>query len=197
MTSFWRKLGANAGEKLAWHAGLGLWIALCYYPPQIWPWREAVQMPAWFHEDALPFLPDWSWIYASVFVLHTAALWVGEEMTLIRRYAKSVALSFAIGAVFFWFMPTSLDRPQIQHAPYEWLITRVDGERNVFPSLHAAMATLSVVRFWRGTSTFLRILLVLWWICLIFSTLVTRQHSVVDLVAGALLSGVLCWMMRP
>ncbi len=145
-------------------------------------------MPNWFGEDTLPFMPAWAIVYQSVFLLHTAAFWIGNDMVRVRDYGISIALVFLAGAVIFWLAPTTAARPLTNNVIYCALITNIDGTRNALPSLHAAISTLGVIRFWPGSSAIMRGLLAAWWAALLFSTLATRQHRVVDLFAGILLA---------
>jgi hypothetical protein len=179
-----------------WHLGVTVWIGLCYFPPQIWPLKAASTPPALSWESAVPFMPWWAVIYQSLFLLHCAAFRMGEDMAAIRRYGFSVALAFAAGAPIFWFWPTSIDRPPCENVAIQWLISCFDGPRNALPSLHAAMSILLVHRFWSASSTMIRAALTLWLPVLLFSTLATKQHRVVDLFFGLLLGLVAAWCQQ-
>lgn len=168
-------------------------MAICYYPPQWWPIREAVLVPPCFNEDKLPFMPTWSLVYQSVFLLHVFAFWANDNLRSVRRYGLSIALAFATGAVFFWCLPTFVPRPDHTSFLYRLLIASVDGSSNAFPSLHAAMSTLGMLRFWSAASILTRRIMTAWWIALLFSTLVTHQHRVADIFTGVLLAAVIWW----
>jgi membrane-associated phospholipid phosphatase len=105
--------------------------------------------------------------------------------------------------VAFWFFPTVSPRPTAGGtAIYECLITSVDGTRNAFPSLHAAMGTLALWTLRRHLSAIharkaAHGLLFLWWSALLYSTLATRQHRLLDIMAGVALAIVLIVLRRP
>lgn len=183
--------------RLLWLLGVGLWMGLCYFPPQLWPLRPASPPPAMAWEMAVPFMPSWAVVYQSVFLLHCAAFWVGDDMAAIRRYGRSVCAAFTTGAFVFWMWPTSIDRPQSDNPAFQWLISNVDGSRNAFPSLHAALSALVVIRFWNLSSPALKVALALWLPVLLFSTLATRQHQVIDLFSGLLLGMAIAWLQHP
>lgn len=176
----------DAGIKLALHLGVSLWIILCYYPPQVWPVREPILLSS----TRLPFYPEWSIVYQSVFLLHTAAIWCSPDALRAWSYVRAISLAFAIGAVCFWLLPTRVARPADDSWFYQWLIVRVDGLGNAFPSLHAAMGLLGVLHLnesWQRA----RPTLLIWLGFLLVSTLLTRQHVWQDLVAGLTLAFVI------
>ncbi len=159
-------------------------------------WRSAIILEPSFGESLVPFMPTWALIYQSVFLLHTAAFWGDDDIPSMRRYGFAISLSFAVGALCFWFWPTQVTRPSSDNLIYQWLIVKVDGPSNALPSLHAAMATLGVIRFWQNTSTLGRCFLGAWWLLLLFSTLATLQHRIIDLVFGALLALLIAWILH-
>jgi len=183
-------IGQHAGTKLACHAGVSAWIALFYYTPQVWPLLAARPAPVLGIDQWIPFQPAWALAYQSVFIVHTLALWLPRDPEMVKRYTRNVAAVFACGAVVFWLYPTLSPRPaQSGSSLHDWLISAVDGPRNAFPSLHAAMGLLAVVtvcghlRACR-VSPWWRVAFFLWWIALLYSTLATRQHRLLDLLAG-------------
>ncbi len=202
--SLFRDLTAHAGLKLACHAGLGAWIALFYFAPQGWPLfapHPAPTLP--WEEAAVPFRPGWALQYQSVFLVHSLALWLPSDARAIRRYVLLIAAAYAVSAAVFWLYPTLSPRPaSSDDFLYHWLILKIDGPRNALPSLHATLATLAALqlaqhvpalsglRWWRAA-------LALWWCALMYSTLATRQHRVLDLVAGLALVALLALFLRP
>ncbi|MCX6855585.1 MAG: phosphatase PAP2 family protein [Verrucomicrobia bacterium] len=156
---------------------------LCYFPPQVWPVREPTAMASSF----LPFYPGWSVIYQSVFLLHTAAIWCVPSARASLHYVREVSLAFAMAAVVFWIWPTHVIRPDDAPWFYEWLIVRVDGPGNAFPSMHAAMGLLGVLHLGAAWPR-ARPALFIWLGFMLVSTLLTRQHVWQDLIAGLVLA---------
>lgn len=181
----------DAGAKLGLHAGVSLWIMLCYFPPQIWPVHE----PHVLASNGLPFHPWWAVVYQSIFLLHTAAIWCVRDAHASWNYVRELGLAFAAGAAVFWLWPTRVIRPEHDSWCYEWLIVRVDGPGNAFPSLHAAMGLLGVLHLssrwpaWRAA---------LWsWLgFMLVSTLLTHQHVWQDLAAGLVLALVIHLLIK-
>lgn len=196
-------LGKHLVLKFACLAGLGLWISLWYYPPQQWPLFEARPAPALWLDHWVPFAPGWALVYQSVFLTHLAAIWLPTEPHAVRRYTIVLGVVYSVAAFAFWFYPTLSPRPaDVESRIYYWLVTAVDGERNALPSLHAAMGTLAAlqlvghVRAIRAPGIWYNVIAG-WWIVFLYSTLATRQHRILDLLAGILLAIGLLFLMRP
>jgi membrane-associated phospholipid phosphatase len=195
-------VGQSAGTKLACHAAVGASIVVFYCGPQYWPLFPAVPAPVLGIDQRIPFQPAWALVYQSVFIVYTLAFWLPRDIDAVKRYARNLAAVYAFGAVIFWLYPTLSPRPdQTGSSLHHWLISAVDGPRNAFPSLHAAMGLLAVVtlcshlRACRVSPSW-RVALTLWWIALLYSTLATRQHRVLDLLAGICL-GLLSFALPP
>lgn len=187
----------NAGTKLLCYLGLGGWMALFYYAPQLWPLFPAQPAPALAVDEWIPFQPQWAVAYQSVFLVHTLALWLPQDRRVVKAYAQTLAAAYALSAIVFWFYPTLSPRPEQSGSMlHAWLICAIDGQRNAFPSLHATMGFLAVVTLARDlhacrVSRWWCVALALWSVALLYSTLATRQHRLLDLLAGIALGGIL------
>jgi len=183
-------VGRHAATKLACHAAVGAWIAVLYYGPQIWPLFPPRPAPALPMDDWIPYQPMWALIYQTILLVHTLALWLPQDAEVVKSYARNVAIVFGCGAVIFWLCPTVSPRPEeLGSFVYRWFVSAVDGPRNAFPSLHAALGLLGVVTISGhlrkcGVSPMWRVALLGWWVAMLYSTLATRQHRVLDLLAG-------------
>jgi hypothetical protein len=198
-----RDFRAHAGLKLGCLAGLSAWIALFYFAPQGWPLFPARPAPTLPWEEVVPFSPGWALVYQSVFVVHALAIWLPGNAGVVRRYTLLAAAAYALSAVVFWLYPTLSPRPATSdHLLYRWLVLEIDGPRNALPSLHAALGTLAAMQLGQhvpalAQSRRWRAALAAWWCALLYSTLATRQHRVLDLVAGVALVAVLAMVIRP
>jgi hypothetical protein len=155
----------------------------------------------WF-DEWVPFHPTWALVYQSVFITHTLAIWLPKDAWAVRRYTGVLAAVYASAAVVFWFYPTVSPRPrEVESYLYYWLVTAIDGERNALPSLHAAMGTLAALQLQRHfgavrAASGWHVLIVGWWTLFLYSTLATRQHRALDLVAGVLLAVAILAVVR-
>lgn len=128
------------------------------------------------------------WLYVS---LGPALL--PDRRTLLG-YGVACAVTAAVGLAFFLFWPTKvppLTAEAASHASMA-MLRGVDMSGNACPSLHVAFAVFAgagLARELRAINAprWLRALSALWCIGIVYSTLATRQHVVLDVVAGALL----------
>jgi membrane-associated phospholipid phosphatase len=144
-------------------------------------------------DRAVPFQPEpWAWVYLSQYIFTGMLPLLLTSRESIRRYVVSLTLMSASGFAVFLFFPTPGPRPAEVggNLAMNW-IAMADGTLNAFPSLHAAFIVCMSVLAWRmfGRSHPRRVVLVsvLWGGAILFSTLATKQHYALDLLAGALL----------
>lgn len=130
------------------------------------------------------------WFYISLppaFAKNKAELWA---------CARDAALMAAVGLVVFWVFPTVVPAFTVDWAQYPALqfLKSADAGGNAFPSLHVAFAVMAAVQLGRqlrsvGAPAGLRVVNLLWAVGIVYSTLATRQHVLLDVLGGALLAG--------
>ena len=135
------------------------------------------------------------WVYVS---LPPALLVTRREL---YRYGMAMAGTCLVGLLVFYFWPTAVPAADIDWARYPGVdfLKNVDAAGNAFPSLHVATALFSGLwldhllrRF--GAPRWSRLVNGVWCIGIIFSTLATRQHVVVDVWGGLMLGGAAAWL---
>ena len=118
-----------------------------------------------------------------------------DRRELLFYGLAALGLSLA-GMVVFFFWPTATPQSVIDWARYPSyaFLKNADLARNACPSLHVAFVVFS--GFWidrilhrMKTRTVIRVLNVLWGLGIIYSTLATKQHVVLDVLGGAVLGG--------
>jgi membrane-associated phospholipid phosphatase len=84
------------------------------------------------------------------------------------------------------------------------MIVRLDGTYNAFPSLHAGFLVYTLALGFRLLGRRLHPLVVagigIWTALILYATLATKQHYVLDLLAGGMIGFVahgLAWRLRP
>jgi len=140
-----------------------------------------------FQPMALPvYLSIWAYVS-----LPPALLSTRRELYI---YAMAMAGTCLIGLIVFYFWPTSVSPANIDWARYPDVnfLKSIDASGNACPSLHVATAVFSGVwlhhvlrRF--GAPQWVLIFNWLWCTGIIYSTLATRQHVAVDVLAGLVL----------
>lgn len=149
-------------------------------------------MPVLRLDGLIPFQPEALWLYGSLwlYVQLPAALMLTR--TEVFSYGKEITALALAGFAIFFFWPTKLapsDIDWMKHAAFQTL-KEVDASGNACPSLHVAFAVysgLSIGRSLRGIGgpMVLHILNTFWCVGIAYSTLATRQHVVLDVLAGA------------
>ena len=209
MKRFWGRV--KAVPRWGWLFGIGF-LALegGVYELSAWlshalgtdAWAFACKIPA--IDDRIPLLP----VFAVVYV-YSYAFWVfgTAAVSLTRRrnfanYCLGLALAYLIGLLFFLFLPTRMDRVQegLTAAAGPGLFDRLlallyaaDGRDigfNLFPSFHclaSAYCYLGVRRqpeISRGFQAYSLVMAIL----ISLSTVLTKQHYVIDIPGGWLLA---------
>lgn len=165
------------------------YFLLGHYP--VMPVRD---LPLSRIDRAVGFHPDgWVWVYQSVYVPVNLVPWLARRRGELQGYAKGfAAVSLVSFAVFFLF-PVRAPKPEVPDAGgMYWLLQLYDADYNSLPSLHAALLvyTLCFGRrlFARGRPRGLDAFCVAWAALILYGTLATKEHYLVDIVAGAALA---------
>jgi membrane-associated phospholipid phosphatase len=158
------------------------------YP--VFPVRE---LPVSAVDRLVAFRPEgWVWVYQSIYVPINLIPWLTERREDLRRYAVAFALACCVSFIVFVLVPVRGPRPPVVEASgMYWLLQRYDGPLNSMPSLHAALLVLTLCHgrrilggeLPRGAGA----LAVVWAGLILYSTLATKQHYALDIVAGGLL----------
>ncbi len=146
------------------------------------PWITEIPL-----DDHIPFWPIWIWPYLSYFPLCFLPLVFCNQLPRFRRIAGAYMLTYTPSLIFFYAVPTQMLRPKfavvdLTTAALDWLY-RFDPGFNIFPSLHVANAVLVAWIFQRYAPRWAPLL----WIeaaAITASTVLVKQHYVVDLPAG-------------
>jgi len=146
------------------------------------PWITEIPLDA-----SIPFWPIWVWPYLSYFPLCFLPLLFCGHHGRFRRVALAYCLTYVPSLIFFWTIPTKMIRPDFEVTDLTmramaWLY-EIDPGYNIFPSLHVANAVLVAWIFQRYAPRYAPLL----WIeaaLITASTVLVKQHYVVDLPAG-------------
>jgi membrane-associated phospholipid phosphatase len=163
----------------------------CYFAVQRNPAGAAVTMPLTPIDHWIRFSPAAFPAYASLWVYVSLPPAFLTRPTSLLRFGLWIAglCLFCLG--IFWLFPTTVpafEADLIQH-PEIALLQAVDAKGNACPSLHVATAVFSAVwlqRLLRVTAApaLLRWLNILLCVAIVWSTLATRQHVFLDVLAG-------------
>lgn len=147
-----------------------------------------------FHPLAMPLYVS-LWVYVS---LPPILLATRREL---YRYGLAMAANCLVGLFIFYFWPTAVPLADMDWSLYPGVnfLKSLDASGNAFPSLHVATAIFSGVwlhhllrRFEAPGWTVL--ISWLWCVGIVYSTLATRQHVVVDVAGGLALGGLASYL---
>lgn len=141
-------------------------------------------------DRTLSLQPSWMLVYGSLGLVVLLPLFVVRQQELVRRAMQAYLTVMIVSYVGFLLYPTAAPRPaQVFGDGFgAWslrLAYSLDPPYGCFPSLHVAysfVAALTCYRVHRGVGAAAGL-----WAALIgVSTLYTKQHYVVDVIAGTL-----------
>lgn len=161
------------------------------------PLNPITVMPLTALDHWVTFRPEALPVYLSLWLYVSLPPALFKTFGELRSYwAGCLALS-VLGLSIFMLWPTAVPVFEIDwslHPSIEFLKT-VDVAGNACPSLHVAFAVFSAGWLDRqlrdmNAGLSLRGVNALWSVAIAYSTLATRQHVALDVLAGALLGGV-------
>ncbi len=140
-------------------------------------------------DDRIPLLPAFVFPYLSLYVLLAISLWrfLKAETRIFIIAVLAIGLDLVLSYLVFLFYQTQVERPVILGSDVSSGIVRwvysVDKPFNAFPSLHTSISTLLVL-LWGRVGSRIRPIIALWAVCIIASTLFTKQHYIADVFGG-------------
>lgn len=173
---------------------LVLLVPIYLFIPELMPGRT-LHVPELPLDRAVPLRPAWALVYGSLyFLLIVLPVFVVRRPEQVRRTVFAYLLVWISAYVCFIVYPTVAPRPAavtgegfaVQGLRF---LYGADPPYNCFPSLHVAhsfVSALACYRVHRGVGIAAALCATLVGV----STLYTKQHYVLDVVAGILLAGV-------
>jgi PAP2 superfamily len=192
-TQLWQRMRGYFWLK-AIGISLFMWVFfIAYFHLLRNPAFPVTEMPLTALDHAIPFQPGsviaylTLWIYVGI----PPGLLLGFRQLLVYGlWAAGLCLS---GLACFYFFPTTVPAlaldPDLARFPAFELLQGVDAAGNACPSLHVATAMFSAIwidRLLREMTApmALRTLNGAWFMLIVYSTLATKQHVVLDVAAG-------------
>lgn len=140
-------------------------------------------------EDQVPFRPAFSLVYILLYPIFLLPFFAVRDRDAFRRLVAGYLLMFATCSAAFLIIPVAFDRPALPPPPHDlgtWILSLVHGSDpawNCLPSEHCAVAMLASLMTWEankriGAFGFFTTLMIG------LSTLYTKQHYLVDVLAG-------------
>lgn len=184
-------------SRLKYPAGAALFAvaAFMYYVTNHHPIFPPRELPMFAVDRAIPFVPWTVLIYVSEYFFFTVVYLVVRDMENLNKYLYSFFFTQGLSCLIFFLWPTIFPRDLFplpaDTGPIVNFVFRTlragDAATNCFPSLHVSTVYLSAYIF-RDEQREKFPFFFAWATLIALSTLPTKQHYFVDIVAGFALS---------
>lgn len=175
--------------------------------------REPALLPMTWVDRSVPVVPWTVWVYASYPLQFVAAFFVEPSRRRLNRWLWAVLAVNLVSNLVFLLWPTTIHRPEVRAERVPTAATvrpgvpstdpwtaaafdrlhAIDTPASCLPSLHVSTALLASFVFFRRHA--LRFALFFGWaVAIALSTLTTKQHHAVDVVAGLGLALAAWWL---
>lgn len=148
-------------------------------------------LPMSWVDNAVPFLPNTMWIYISEYIYFIVIYLLCKDMVNLNKYFYSFLSLQIVSAFLFWIWPTTYPRdsfplPADLNAFTTFAFTQLrqaDTPASCCPSLHVSSVYLSSFVFLDEQRPKF-VFFFFWGTLIAASTLTTKQHYLIDVVAG-------------
>ena len=153
----------------------------------------AMHRPALAWDHVVPLVPAWSLVYGALYMfLIVLPVFVVRQEDLLRRTVFAYLTVWVVAYVTFVLYPTEAPRPsRIDGDGFAaWglrILYDADPPYNCFPSLHVAHSFVSALACYRVHRR-LGVVALGCGALVALSTLFTKQHYVLDVIAGAIIA---------
>jgi membrane-associated phospholipid phosphatase len=160
---------------------------------------EPRMLPMGWVDQNTPLMPWTVWVYLSEYVFFAAVYTCVKDLEKLNQYFYSFLALQTVSCVIFVLWPTTFPRElypltadsSLTYSTFAGLRSN-DRPSNCCPSLHVSAVYLSTFLFTR-TRRGLFPFFFAWATAISLSTLTTKQHYLVDVVAGFLMALLFHW----
>ncbi len=172
----------------------GIWAAGYFFIASITVAQATHELPTFAWEREIPLTPEYVFIYLTIYPTFLLPFLFIHQKDFFRLFSFAYITVMCVCYLVYLFYPVSINRPELTVDSFStWVLGIVYGADrpwNCFPSLHVAMsllAALTILEVHRIRG--MLILLLTFWIA--FSTILIKQHYVLDVMAAMLLTFVI------
>ena len=170
-------------------------LFLAVYGGTNWITSRRTDVGTWYYEWelAIPFVPLMIVPYMSIDLFFVAAPFLCRGESELRTFSRRTSFAIVTAGVCFLLFPLRLafEKPEVQG----WLgaifqtFLGLDEPYNLLPSLHITLRSILVDLYARHTQGLAQGAVHVWFCLIGFSTVLTHQHQVVDVLGGFVLAG--------
>lgn len=196
------RLRPDLRDKLALTSGLtALWCVLWALVPR-YATVTTHTLPVTWLERQVPFVEPFVYVYLSIGLFMPAGAFLTVSRPTLVRYGQGFLAITLVAFGCFVLYPVEFPAPAVTPATFLYQLVLSDTRLNCLPSLHAAY-TVYALLYWRCLLPELTVprlrravaaLVTGWALLILGSTLLIKQHYLVDVVAGIALAVVAHWL---
>lgn len=143
-------------------------------------------------EENLPFVPWLIIPYLSSGIFFGLMFFWCQSERILRLYTKRFIFVTVVAATIFLLFPlkNTFVRPELDHIAvkiFDKLLEYFDSPYNQAPSLHVTYAVLYWTVLKLRFSGYLKVIIAIWLLLMIVSTVFVYQHHIIDVISGLLL----------
>ncbi len=142
-------------------------------------------------DSRIPFIPEFSFVYLGLFPMFLIPFLMIKDDEFFRLFTSAYLTILIACYATFIFFPVIIDRPSFQIVDFStWvldIIYRSDRPINCFPSAHVAMIFMVALTVWE-INRLQGLLALAYAAAIAASTVFTKQHYLLDVVAGLVLT---------
>lgn len=147
-------------------------------------------------DNAIPFVPAWAVIYLGCFLFWAInyILITHQKKEDWFRFATGDYLSRIVCGIFFVLLPTTNVRPEVTGSGFSECLVQfvyfMDAPTNLFPSIHCLVSWMCFIgiRGRKYVPKWYQVFSCLFAIAVFASTLFTKQHYIIDIIAGVIIA---------
>ena len=174
-------------------------FSVLYLGAAAMPLAVPITLPPSALDAAIPRMPWTVWVYLSQFPFLGFVYWQAQGTVAWTRNLRGMLAATVTSAVVFVVLPTRILREAIDAdaatAVAFRLLYGTDPTGNCLPSLHVSLALLGASGFWPERPR-LGAVCSAWAALITISTLTTKQHYAVDILAGVAVGTAAAWLVR-
>ena len=187
------------GKALAVSIGLSV-LFLIVYGGCNWITARRPNVPTFYFEWErwISFVPFFILPYMSIDLFFVAAPFLCRNDRELKILSKRIVTAIVIAGVCFLIFPLrfAFPRPHAEGwlgAIFDWF-RGVDAPYNLLPSLHAALMLILADVYLRHSHGLVRLAIIVWFVLIALSPLLTYQHHLIDIIGGFVLAGICFWI---
>jgi membrane-associated phospholipid phosphatase len=194
-------VGVKRSKALVVSVGLSI-LFLIVYSGCNWITARRANIPTLYFEweRRIPFVPFFILPYMSIDLFFVAAPFLCRADRELSILSKRIATAIIVAGVCFLLFPLrfAFSRPHAEGwlgAIFDWF-RGMDAPFNLLPSLHAALMLILVEVYLRHTGGIVRLAILVWFVLIALSALLTYQHHLIDIIGGFVLAAFSFWIFR-